>query len=44
MTPKEVGLIVEQNRPKYIGGLHEDDFYNLVERRNKLEKEGVKLL
>jgi len=44
MTPSEVAIIVEAKRPKTVGGLHEDDFYAMKERREKLEKEGVKLL
>lgn len=40
MSPAEVGLIVEARRSKRIGGMHEDDFYALEERRMKLEAEG----
>lgn len=44
MTPAEISLIIEAKRPKNMGGLHEDDFHALEEKRMKMEAEGVKLL
>ena len=43
MTPSEVSLIIEAKRPKHIGSLHEDDFYNLEARRKKMEEDGMKM-
>ena len=44
MTPSEVSLILEAKRPKHVGGLHEDDFYELEEKRMKMEAEGKVML
>ena len=44
MSPHEVMRIVEINRPKNIGSLHEDDYNRIEERRAELEAEGVNVL
>lgn len=44
MTPAEVGLLVEFNRPKFIGGIHEDDIERMDQRRAELEAQGIKVL
>jgi|15BtaG_2_1085339.scaffolds.fasta_scaffold00279_23 hypothetical protein len=44
MTPAEVDLVVEAKRPKQVGGLHEDDFYDLLEQREQMEAEGIKVM
>jgi hypothetical protein len=41
MTPAEVGRHLEENRPKHIGGIHEDDFERLKKRRQELKDQGV---
>ncbi len=44
MTPYEVNLVIEANRPKYTGGIHEDDIDRMMERRNELAASGMELL
>ena len=44
MTPAEVGIYLESNRPKHVGGIHEDDIDKMLERRHELESQGVKVL
>lgn len=44
MTPAEINRILESKRPKYIGGVHEDDLDNMLRRRQELESKGVKVL
>lgn len=44
MTTAEIGLLIEHNRPKYVGGIHEDDIERMDQRRVELEKQGVKVL
>jgi len=44
MSPNEVFIVVEANRSKMIGHLHEDDYNELEARREKLEAEGVNVL
>jgi len=43
MTPSEVSIIVEAKRPKNKGGLHEDDFDDLEEIRNKMIADGIEV-
>ncbi len=44
ISPSEVGMYIEAKRDKTIGGMHEDDYYELEERREKLIAEGVNVL
>jgi L-ascorbate metabolism protein UlaG (beta-lactamase superfamily) len=44
MTPAEVNRIIDSNRSKVINGIHEDDFHDMIERREKLESQGIKVL
>jgi len=44
MTPQEVSRHLEQNRSKYIGGMHEDDYHKLIEHRQNKIKQGVNVL
>jgi len=44
LTPVEVGLILDAKRPKRIGGIHEDDLSDIMQRRHELEESGVKVL
>lgn len=44
MTPAEVNRIIDSNRPKVINGIPEDDFYDMLDRREKLEAQGFKVL
>lgn len=44
MTPAEVSSILEANRPKEINGIHEDDYDNMLMRRQQLESEGVNVI
>ena len=44
MSPSEVSLIIEAKRPKHVGGMHEDDYYALEDRRMALEAEGKVVL
>lgn len=44
MTPAEVALIVDAKRPKHIGGIHENDLADMLQRRQELSEKGVKLL
>ena len=44
MSPTEVALILESKRPKHVGGIHEDDLADMLERRQQLIDEGVKVL
>jgi len=44
MSASEALILLEFHRPKRIGNLHEDEFDKLAELREKLEKQGVKVL
>lgn len=44
MTPAEVNMIIDHNRPKVIAGVHEDDFEAMMIRRQQLIDEGVNVL
>ena len=44
MSPVEMMVILEDRRPKEIGGIHEDDYYRMIERRKELEAKGIKVL
>ena len=44
MTPKEVFSVLDSKRPKYIGGIHEDEIDDMLRRREELEAEGIKVL
>jgi len=44
MTPAEVALILDAKRPKTIGGIHENDLSDMMQRRHELEESGVKVL
>lgn len=44
MTIRELELIHEVKRPKMIGSIHEDEYNHLVDRKNQLEAQGVKVL
>jgi len=44
MTPAEVNLVLESKRPKTIGGIHEDDLADMMQRRAELEQKGIKVL
>jgi hypothetical protein len=43
MTPNEVSSLIEFNRPKYINGIHEDDYDKMLDRREELEAQGYKV-
>ena len=44
MTPAEVSSILYANRPTHINGIPEDDYENMLMRRQKLIDEGVDVL
>ena len=44
MTPAEVNMIIEHNRPTVIAGVHEDDFEAMMIHRQRLIDEGVDVL
>ena len=44
MSPQEVGRYLERKRPKYIGDMHENDYYKLIEHRENKIKDGVNIL
>lgn len=44
MTPKEVSLHLDFKRNKFIGGIHEDEWDRLDERRAELEQQGYRVL
>ena len=44
MSPTEVFLLLDSKRPKHIGGIHEDDIADMLERRQQLIDEGIKVL
>lgn len=44
MTPAEVSLVLDSKRPKTIGGIHEDDLSDIMQRRHELEQQGIKVL
>ena len=44
MTPTEVNRIIDSNRPKHVNGIPEDDFQNMIDRREELESQGIKVL
>jgi hypothetical protein len=44
LSPVELMVILEDKRPKEIGGIHEDDYYRMIERRKELESQGIKVL
>ncbi len=44
MSPTEVSMVLEQRRPKTVGGMHEDDFYELEQRREQMMAKGMKVI
>lgn len=44
MTPAEVALVLDSKRPKHIGGIHEDDLSDMMQRRHELEQKGMKVI
>jgi hypothetical protein len=44
MTPAEVSIIIEANRPTHINGIPEDDYENMLRRRHELEQQGIEVL
>ena len=44
MTPAEVNSIIDSKRPRVIDGIHEDDYEQLMLRRQKLIDEGIDVL
>jgi hypothetical protein len=40
MTPFEIGILIESHRPKQVGGIVENDLYDLHERRNAIIDQG----
>lgn len=44
MSPDEVNILIEGNRPKHVGGIHEDELEALHLRRQELINQGVKLV
>lgn len=44
MTPAEIALVLDSKRPKTIGGIHEDDLADMMQRRHELEQQGIKVL
>jgi len=44
MTPAEVNSILDANRPTHINGIPEDDYENMMIRRQKLIDEGVNVI
>ena len=44
MTPYEVNLILDMNRPTHINGIPEDDFDSMLERRQKLIEQGIEVI
>ena len=43
MTIPEIELIHDAKRSRMVGNMHEDDYIKQLERREKLEAEGVKV-
>ena len=44
MTPNEIALIIEAKRPKTVGGIPEDDFADMLNRRQELIEQGLDVL
>ena len=44
MTPTEVSIIMEAKRPKRVGGIHEDDIDDMIDRMEKLRRQGVEVI
>lgn len=44
MTPAEVNRIIDNKRPKHVNGIPEDDFQDMIDRREELELQGIKVL
>lgn len=44
MSPAEVLILLEFNRPKRIGSFHEDQFSRLIDMREQMEAKGIKVL
>lgn len=44
LTIAEIELIHDAKRSKMVGNMHEDDYKRLVDRREALEKTGVRVL
>lgn len=44
MTPAEVSIILDANRPTHINGIHEDDYENIMMRRQELMAQGIEVL
>lgn len=44
MTPTEVDLIIESQRVKTVDGIPEDDYFNMIDRMEELERQGHKVM
>jgi hypothetical protein len=44
MTPSEIALILEAKRPKTVGSIDENDYADLLQRRQELIEKGVDVL
>ena len=44
MTPTEINLVLESKRPKHVGGIHEDDLADMMQRRRELEDQGFEVI
>ena len=44
MTPSEVCRIIDVKSPKTVNGIAVDDIDNMLDRREELEAQGIKVL
>lgn len=43
-SPSELAILLEEKRPKHVGGIHENDIADMLSKRAELEQSGVTLL
>tara|TARA_R110002096_G_scaffold333246_1_gene527238 strand:- start:239 stop:373 length:135 start_codon:yes stop_codon:yes gene_type:complete len=44
MTPAEVNRMIDSKRPSHVNGIPNDDFDRMIEKREEMEFQGIKVL
>ena len=44
MCPSETLILIEANRPKHVGGIHEDELERMHKKRAELEAQGIEVM
>tara|TARA_R110000787_G_scaffold286258_2_gene403882 strand:- start:228 stop:401 length:174 start_codon:yes stop_codon:yes gene_type:complete len=44
MTPAEVNRVIDNKRPDHVNGIPNDDYQRMMDKREELESQGIKVL